>query len=267
MVNPAPAKSPAKRNSRRDRARILALDHDPQTLGQVREALADAGYSPIIASDPDELETIMESERPQLVLMDLMFPGADGIELMEYIFEIAGVPVIFLSAYPQEHAIVAAFDKGASDYIVKPFSAAELAARIRATLRRCRRRADPFHPGHQYVHGDLCIDYDARRVALAGSPVRLTPTEYNLLEELSANGGRVLASDTLLARAWGPGSAGHHAALRTTVKNLRRKLGDPADAPRYIHTETGVGYRMPETQHPLNPAGRTGSNAPSTCCR
>ncbi len=171
-----------------------------------------------------------------------MLPGMDGIELMKDILNAADVPVIFLSVYGREELIAKAFDTGAADYVVKPFSQTELAARIRAALRR-RAAAEPSQP---YVLGDLTVDYAARRVTLAGRPVRLTPIEWRVLAALSANAGRVLTYERLLGRVWGEKNDGDVRPMRTILGKLRRKLGDDAADPAYIFTETRVGYRMPE---------------------
>ena len=173
-----------------------------------------------------------------------MFPGSDGIELMTGILRTADVPVIFVSVYGQEGVVARAFDMGASDYVVKPFSPTELAARIRAALRR-RAGPDVAEPSCPYELGDLSIDYAGRRVWLTGSPVALTPTEYGLLYELSIHAGRVMTHDHLLQRIWGPGRMGEPWLVREVVKRLRGKLGDVAADPKYILTEPRVGYRMP----------------------
>ena len=183
------------------------------------------------------------------MLLDLMLPRTDGIKLMKDILDVADVPVIFLSAYGREDLIARAFDMGAADYVVKPFSPTELSARIRAALRR-RATAEPSEP---YVLGNLAIDYAGRRVVLAGRPVHLTPTEYRVLAELSANAGRVLTYERLLGRVWGEQSDGDVRPMRTMVGKLRRKLGDDADNPTYIFTEPRVGYRMPEGETPVTP--------------
>ena len=226
------------RRGARDKLRILAVDDDPQALRYVRDALTKAGYVPIVTGDPEDVPRLMEEEKPHLVLLDLMLPGSDGIELMNRILKTADVPVIFVSVYGQDDIIVRAFDMGAADYVVKPFSPTELAARIRAALRR---RAGPSEP---YSLGDLSIDYAGHRVAVAGRPVRLTPTEYELLFELSVHAGRVLTHDQLLQRVWGPERTGEPWLVREVVKRLRRKLGDDANSPRYVITEPRVGYRM-----------------------
>ena len=228
----------------RDKLRVLAVDDDPQALRYVRDAISKAGYAPVVTGDPKDVPRLMEEEKPHLVLLDRMLPGSDGIELMTGILRTADVPVIFVSVYGQEDVVARAFDMGASDYVVKPFSPTELAARIRAALRR-RAEPDVAEPSCPYELGDLSIDYAGRRVWLTGNPVALTPTEYGLLYELSIHAGRVMTHDHLLQRIWGPGRMGEPWLVREVVKRLRGKLGDVAADPKYILTEPRVGYRMP----------------------
>ncbi len=230
--------------SGRGRTRILAVDDDPMALRYIRRVLIRAGYFPIVTSDPDDVPRLMEEERPHLVLMDLVLPGSSGLDLMQAILATTQVPVIFVSAYGQEENVTRALDMGAVDYVVKPFSPSELAARIRAALRQRAGlgRAEQPQP---YVKGDLAVDYAERRVTLHGSPVDLTPTEYGVLFELSAQAGMVLTYHQLLLRVWGIGHSGQPGLVRTIVTRLRRKLGDDADNPIYIFTEPRVGYRMP----------------------
>ena len=241
-VSPATAAPPSPRSSRRGtgQVRVLAVDDDPQALRYVRDSLARLGYTPIVTTDPEEAVRLVEEEKPHLVLLDLMLPGIDGIELMQQIVEIAEVPVIFLSAYNQDRLVASAFDKGAADYVVKPFSHVELSARIRAALRR---RETP-KPSQPYILGDLTIDYAERRVSLAGRPVQLTAIEYRTLTELSVNAGRVLTYEHLLRRVWGLEADADLSPMRTVVSSLRSKLGDDAVNPSYIFTELRVGYRM-----------------------
>ena len=193
----------------------------------------------MVTGDPEEALRLREEERPDLVLLDLMLP-APGIELMGDIRETADVPVIFISAYGREELIVRAFDMGAVDYVVKPFSPSELAARIRAALRK-RAVSEPSEP---YVLGDLVVNYADHAVTLAGRPVELMAIEYRMLAELSANGGRVVTYDHLLQRIWGERKSDDMRPMRTVVKKLHRKLGDVVDNPTYIFTEARVGYRM-----------------------
>ncbi len=232
------------RRSGRDRTRVLVVDDDPMALRYIRDALTREGYHPVGTTDPNDVPRLMEDERPHLVLMDLVLPGSDGVDLMQAILATTEVPVIFVSAYGQEENVTRALDMGAVDYVVKPFSPSELAARIRAALRRRAGLGRAAQP-QPYVRGDLGIDYAERRVTLAGSPVELTPTEYGVLRELSYHGGMVLTYDQLLLRVWGVGHSGDSGLVRTIVTRLRQKLGDDAGSPRYIFTEPRVGYRMP----------------------
>ena len=235
----------------RERTRVVVVDDDPQTLRYVRSTLTEAGYAPFVTGDPQELPELIRTRRPRLVLLDLLLPGTDGIQLMERIPELADLPVIFISAYGRDETIVKALDAGAVDYIVKPFSPSELSARVRAALRRTA-EPEPFSLGH------LAIHYDQRRVAIAGRPVELTATEYELLRVLSINAGRVMTYDALLRQAWRGRNrrSSDPKLVRALVKRLRGKLGDDAASPTYICNERGVGYRMPES-------GDAGGSAPS----
>ena len=217
---------------------VLVVDDDPETLRHVRDALAAAGYAPLVTGEPEEAARLAAEKKPHLVLLDLVLPGADGIELMRSIPEMAGLPVIFISAYGHDETIVRALDAGAADYIVKPFSASELTARVRAALRR-RDGAEPF------VLGALAIDYARRRVSVAGREVALTRTEYELLRALSLDAGRPVTYETLLRQAWGERNGTGVRRVRNFVKKLRAKLGDDAAKPAWILNERGVGYRMP----------------------
>ena len=216
---------------------ILVVDDDPQMLRYVRDVLTAADYDALVTSDHRELSRIIETERPELVLLDLMFPDTDGIELMESVPDLADLPVIFISAYGRDETIARALDSGAADYIVKPFSSTELTARIRAALRR-RQASEPF------VLGDLVIHYDQRRVTVADAQVHLTETEFQLLAALSINADRVSTYDTLLRRVWKGHVYATPALVRAFIKRLRRKLGDDSSKPSYIVNVRGAGYRM-----------------------
>ena len=231
------------RRTHRERVRVLAVDDDPQALRYVRDTLNRAGYAPIVTRDPADAARLMAEEKPHLVLLDLVLPDRDGIEVMNDIRRTADVPVIFLSVYGQDKTVARALDMGAADYIVKPFSPTELAARIRAALRK---GLEPFvgEPSGSYDAGGLTIDYARRMVALQGEPVELTATEYAVLYELAAHAPRVLSHNVLLQRVWGPERTGAGWLLRDVVKRLRRKLGDSAANPRYVITEPRVGYRL-----------------------
>ncbi len=222
---------------------ILVVDDDPQMLRHIRNALVGAGYDPTVTADPEEALGLMQENPPRLVLLDMMLPGYDGVNLMRDIFRLADVPVIFLSAYGHDQTIARAFEAGAADYIVKPFTTTELAARIKAALlRRDNRYGDAS--SRPYVLGDLIIDYRQRSVSVAGRAVDLTPKEYDLIHVLSINAGRVLTHAQLLRRLWDPEKPGDVRGLRSLMRRLRRKLGEDASEPTYFFAEPRVGYRM-----------------------
>ena len=235
------------RPAARRQVRVLAVDDDPQALRYIRDTLTRAGYAPIATTDPADIPRLMAEERPHLVLLDLVLPDRDGIDVMSDIHKTADVPVVFLSAYGHDETVARAFDMGAADYVVKPFSPTELAARIRAALRR---RLEPLEgePSAPYQAGELSIDFARRRASMAGEAVELTATEYSVLYELAAHAPRVLTHNALLHRVWGPERMGEAWLVRDVVKRLRRKLGDSAESPDYIFTEPRVGYYMPAGQ-------------------
>ena len=238
-----PPRSRRRRSKTRERPRVLCVDDDPQTLRYVRDALTKAGYAPVVTGDPEEVPRLMAEETPRLVLLDMMLPGRDGMELMKDIREVSDAPVIFLSVNGQEEVVARAFDMGAADYVVKPFSPTELAARIRAALRK-RAAPELAQPSVPYVRGDLTVDYAHRRVTVAGNPVELTDIEYRMLVELSVNAGRALTHEHLLQRVWGPDKGEDSGPVRNIVKRLRRKLGEDASNPAFIFAVPRVGYRM-----------------------
>ena len=231
--------APARRATPPDAVPILVVDDDPETLRHLRDTLTDAGYAPLVTGDPRELSRILRAEKPRLVLLDLMLPGTDGIELMQTVPELSDLPVIFISGYGRDETIARALEAGAEDYVVKPFSPTELTARIRAALRR---RSQPV----PFVLGELAIDYDRRRVTVAGRAVTLTPTEYELLRALAQGAGRILTHEDLLRQVWAGRGHGkvNPKIVRAYVKRLRHRLGDDAARPAWIVNERGVGYRM-----------------------
>ena len=228
---PPPSRQPA------EKARILVVDDDPRMLRSVRDALAAAGYAPVVTGEPADLPRIIRGEKPRLALLDLVLPGQDGIELMQEIPELSDLPVIFMSGYGRDETVARALEAGAADYIVKPFSPTELVARVRAALRR-HEAPEPL------VLGALAIDFHRRRVTVGGEAVALTVTEYDLLHVLALNAGRVMTYDALVRRVWSGRSGADANLVRIFVRTLRRKLGEDAANPIWIFNERGVGYRM-----------------------
>ena len=217
---------------------ILVVDDDPQFLGHVRATLNDAGFSLLTTVNPLEVSDLIDEHDPHIVLLDLLLPEVDGIELMQKVPALADRPVIFLSAYGRDETIARALEMGAVDYIVKPFSPTELVARIQTALRK----SDVFPEIFQ--SGDLVINYEERRVTVSEVTVELTAIEYDLLRVLSTNAGRVVTYENLLRTVWRLSGIDDRRRVRAFVKKLRDKLGDDAGNPTYIFTEPRVGYRM-----------------------
>ncbi len=219
------------------RAAILVADSDPRVLRHVRDILSGAGYTSIVTGSLSEAPSLMESNTPDLILLD-----SAGLGMVQLAQHLGRAPMVVMFGNDRDVAEVT--DSGAADYIVKPFAPTELLVRVRAVLRDHMdwelNEASP----RPYSSGALVIDYDDRRVTFENRHVSFSPTEYRLLLELSVNAGRVLTHDQLLQRVWGQEYAGDTRLLRTYIKEVRRKLGDDANAPKYIFTESRVGYRM-----------------------
>ncbi len=222
-------------------AHILLVDDDPAILRAVRRALEAQGFAVRSAGTGKEALAAFREFRPDVILLDLLLPDGDGIDICRRIRDEATTPVIVLSAVGDDQRKVLALDSGADDYITKPFSIEELQARIRVALRHAAR--SPIEPA--VVAGPIRIDLASRTVTVEGAEVRLTPREYDLLRLLAEHDGRVLTQRYILSRVWGPayGEEGH--ILRTFVHQLRAKLGP---AGRLIVTDPGVGYRLATAQ-------------------
>ena len=221
--------------------RILVVDDEPQIRRALRAALQAEGYRVDLAATGGEALAAVSLEPPDLVILDLGLPDGDGAEVCARLRTTSRVPVIVLSVRDAEGEKVRALDRGADDYLVKPFGIAELLARIRAALRRSREEV-----GQPVIeHDGLAVDLARHRVALGGREIHLTPTEYELLAYLATHRGKVLTHQMILQRVWGPEYADEVQYLRVFVSQLRRKIEPDARAPRHLLTEVGVGYRFP----------------------
>ena len=217
-------------------ARILVVDDDPHALRFLRDTLRKAGFDPLVTGDHRDVPRLLRTEKPELVLLDLALSDADGLDLLQRLPGLADLPVIIVSGYGREETVAKALDAGAEDYLIKPCSAGELAARVRSALRR-RKPAE-------FVLGELAIDYGWRRVSVAGRAVELTATEHEVLSVLSRDAGTVVTYDELLRRVWKRSESTDTSLVRMQVSGLRRKLGDDAENPTWIFNQRGVGYRM-----------------------
>jgi two-component system KDP operon response regulator KdpE len=237
--------------SGRSRPSILVIEDEPRVRQAVREALAGDTERLLEAGDGAEGLLAAESHRPDLVLLDLGLPDRDGFEVLRALRRWSSVPIIVLTARHGDDDKVRLLDAGADDYVTKPFSSAELRARVRAQLRRARMA--PLAGGDvPVVAGDLTIDLARRRVTRAGDAVHLTPTEWGLLETLLQHAGRPVTHRQLFSAVWGNASGDAQHYLRVYVAHLRRKLEADPYNPRRILTEPGVGYRL-ELDEPVTP--------------
>ena len=227
--------------------RILVVDDDHNLLRGMQYGLEGEGYQVVTASDGQEALRLVYSERPDLIILDTMMPRLDGWQVCRRVREMSDVPIIILTAKTEKKDIIKGLDLGADDYLVKPFNAEELLARVRAALRRAR--TEPV-VSEEMTYGDdyLSIDLNARRVAVSGELIRLTPTEYKLPALLVRNRGRVLEFRHILESVWGMEYVDEIDYVRTYVWNLRHKLEPDPKHPRYLVSELNVGYRFePQT--------------------
>ena len=227
------------------RDKILVVEDEKSISGFIRSILVNEGYEVIIAATGQEAKSIVSSHCPDLILLDLGLPDFDGTEIINAVREWTQTPIIVVSARSYDRDKVDALDRGADDYITKPFSGQELLARVRVALRHAKNSSGPVSEG-RFRAGGLCIDYDKHMVTVDGENVKLTQNEFKIVSLLSRWSGRVLTYDYILRELWGPQSCGDNQILRVNMANIRRKIEkNPAD-PQYIFTEVGVGYRMIE---------------------
>ena len=218
------------------------VDDEPQITRVLRTSLSAHGYEVQVANDGESALVALEESNPDLIITDLSMPRMTGIELCEIIRDRSQVPMIVLSVRGEDKSKIEALDKGADDYVTKPFSINELLARIRANLRRANLAVES-QPSQPIETGDFHIDLQTRIVSVAGKEMHLTPKEFDLLVYMARHPEKVLTHSALLKAVWGPQSVQQPEYLRVFINQLRNKI-EPEDTPRYILTEPWVGYRF-----------------------
>ena len=226
-----------------DRTRVLLIEDDPNIVDLIRSNLAVRGFDTTVSTDGARALALLEVGAPDVVLLDLMLPGIDGMELCREIRERSSVAIIVVSARRGERDKVSALNVGADDYMTKPFGIEELLARITATLRRTRPAPAAEAADEPLVIGGIEIDLAAQQVTRSGAPVHLTPIEFALLRELAVHRGKVLSHAELLRRVWGVGYQTETEYVRVYVRRLRAKL-EVDGAPPLILTQPRAGYRL-----------------------
>lgn len=227
---------------------MLVVDDEPRILRFVRAELESAGFRVVTASEGNSALEAVETEVPDLVVLDVIMPGMDGFEVLRRLRGRRAVPVILLTARGNDADKVRGLDLGADDYLTKPFSPDELSARIRAVLRRTS-SANKSLTAARFEVGELMVDFDRRKVVVGGRAVQMSRTEWQLLQQLALNAGKVMLHEELLVRTWGPEYREDVEYLRVWVSRLRRKIeGDPAH-PAYLRTVPGVGYVLADEEN------------------
>ena len=223
--------------------RVLVIEDERPIAEPLADALRREGFDVQIAGTAAAGLEAFSARAPDIVLLDVMLPDGDGRDVLRQIRQSSRVPVLMVSARGEEMDRVLGLELGADDYVTKPFSAAELVARMRAVLRRSA--ASPVeHDGGMLESGDMSMNLDTRTVTRGGEPVDLTVKEFELLRVLMSSAGRLVKRDDLVSEVWDPNWFGSTKTLDVHVSSLRRKLGDDPAAPRYIHTVRGVGFRF-----------------------
>ena len=222
-------------------ARILVVDDEAPIRRWLKVNLETRGYTVDTAETGEQGIKALENRRPDLLILDLLMPGIGGIDVVRKLRSVSTIPIIVLSAIGEEAQKVQALELGADDYMTKPFGMEELFARIRSLLRRA---AGATSAAPVFVAGDLSVDFDRREVRLDGQPIKLTPTEYDLLKYMIEHAGKVLTHRMLLQEVWGQAYIDQAQYLRVFVGQLRKKIEKHPGRPRFILTDPGVGYRF-----------------------
>jgi two-component system alkaline phosphatase synthesis response regulator PhoP len=220
---------------------ILVVDDEARIVRLVRDYLERAGYGVLAARDGETALQLARQEQPDLIVLDLMLPGVDGLDVCRRLRQESGVPIIMLTARVEEADRVVGLELGADDYVTKPFSPRELVARVRATLRRT---SGQVGPATVLRAGDVELDTAALAATVADQPVELTPTEFQLLAAMVQQPGRIFSREQLLQAIHGVAFDGYDRSVDSHIKNLRRKIEPDPRQPRYVQTVYGVGYRF-----------------------
>lgn len=223
--------------------RVLVIDDDDKLTHLLQIFLSRNGFEVSVANSGRDGLKLAYQAHPDLIILDVMMPGMDGMMTCERLREVSDVPIVMLTAKGTEEDIVGGLEKGADDYIVKPFRVSELLARIKAVLRRANNKSEVDETG-VYADGELMINFSRREVIVRGEQISLTPTEYDLLLCLVRNTGRVLPRELLLAQVWGEEFVESTQYLKLYIRYLRQKIEKDPSNPEYILTEWGVGYRF-----------------------
>ncbi len=224
------------------KAFVLVVDDDVRILRMVRRILELESHRVLTASNGEAALDVFDEETPDLVLLDIIMPGIDGYTTCQHIREFSQIPIIMLTVKGKDEDKIQGLDVGADDYMIKPFSAKELVARVRAALRRTK--PQDGYPEPSFCSDDLVVDFARRRVNVEEREVNLTVTEYRVLSYLAHNAGRVVTPDQILQKVWGEDHIGETHLLQVSIARLRKKLGDNVKNPRYILTRPGIGYMM-----------------------
>ena len=226
---------------------ILVVDDEPKIVQLARDYLEHAGFAVVTAGDGPSALAAVRTSHPQLVVLDLGLPELDGLEVTRTLRRESAIPIVILTARDDELDKVLGLELGADDYLTKPFSPRELVARVKAVLRRTEAALEPADVVRV---GDVVLDVPRMRTEVAGHPVDLTPTEFQLLATLARQPGRIFTRSQLLDAIHGIAFESYERAIDTHVKNLRRKLEPDPRAPRYVFTVYGVGYRFADDRAP-----------------
>lgn len=238
-----------------DKVRILLVDDEPSLVKGVKLSLELEGYEVLTAGDGHQALAVFRNAGPDLIILDLMLPGVDGLTVCRRIREASTTPIIMLTAKTDDVDKVVGLELGADDYLTKPFNTRELVARVRAVLRRVQfdRQAAAGEQEHVVAIGDLAVDVHRRRVSRGDKTLDLTPTEFDLLVHLASHPGRVFSREELLRSVWGYEYFGDDRTVDVHVSRLRDKIEPDAQSPVYVLTSWGKGYYAAEVKPPAKP--------------